>query len=60
LGLAICRMTIERHGSQLSASRGAFQFARPIKPAKDDADATLQLAGLGARPQCAIAAHTLI
>ena len=39
LGLAICRMIIQRHGSQLSAwssekKRGAlFQFTLPIKPA---------------------------
>jgi signal transduction histidine kinase len=38
LGLAICRMTIERHGGQLSVSagrdRGAlFQFTLPIRPA---------------------------
>ena len=43
LGLAICRMTIERHGGQLSASSGdnsagrnqgaRFQFTLPTKPA---------------------------
>jgi signal transduction histidine kinase len=37
LGLAICRMIIERHGGQLTASsdgkRGAsFQFVLPIDP----------------------------
>jgi hypothetical protein len=43
LGLAICRMIVERHGGQLSAwsdkkRRGAlFQFTLPIKPAAPDA-----------------------
>jgi signal transduction histidine kinase len=46
LGLAICRMTIERHGGQLSASAGKnkgalFQFVLPIKSATDAADVSL-------------------
>jgi len=46
LGLAICRMTIERHGGQLSASAGKnkgalFQFILPIKPARGPAVAAL-------------------
>ncbi len=37
LGLAICRMIIERHGGRISASSGAkggarFEFVLPIKP----------------------------
>jgi signal transduction histidine kinase len=45
LGLAICRMIIERHGGLLSAfagnSSGAlFQFVLPIKPAVDSVPAS--------------------
>jgi signal transduction histidine kinase len=46
LGLAICRMIIERHVGKLSASsdgkRGAlFQFVLPIKSAKSSSTASL-------------------
>ena len=46
LGLAICRMIIERHSGRLTASsdgkRGAlFQFVLPIKSAKDSSTASL-------------------
>lgn len=45
LGLAICRMTIERHGGQLSASaksKGAlFQFVLPIKASQGAAGTLL-------------------
>jgi signal transduction histidine kinase len=56
LGLAICRMTVERHGGQLSASSGKdkgarFQFTLPIKSAASGASFQEALQGVGpARP----------
>jgi signal transduction histidine kinase len=43
LGLAICRMIIERHGGQLTASSNGsygalFQFVLPIKSAVGSSD----------------------
>jgi K+-sensing histidine kinase KdpD len=47
MGLAICRMTIERRGGELSAASGGknkgalFQFILRVKPAASLAAATL-------------------